>query len=599
MSGLAAKWCGAERVRIAHVLASAGVGGCEAVCLRVAGGLPADEHAFVFFMGGGPLIGRFSAVGSVAVCEGAYAAGLARFRASLTRMVDAQEADAVVVWVGALLPVVVNAVTRPGRVTLVHLGNPWVMNRVTASKMGVASLLWRARGPVRLVACSAYVARSVAASRYLRRFGLDVVPNPIDLSGVMQAPVRDLRHSETIRIGCVSRLDPSKDHATLIRAFARVVARHPNCRLELVGDGPARDSLVALAEACGVSASVEFRGTCLQVAEILPDWDILLSRHRARRIRCCPGGGHGGGPVVHRSARGAMPELDEPGGGALVYAVWEERALADTMIEVIGAPIAWREAIARRAAARAGKPLKRAASRGSTAISWKPELPGRTMGSVYVAAVGDANSLETFSGIPASLVEAGKAAGWISGGLPLSVDTMAWRVRRVVWTARRLVTARERGGFQYSTEFLERLWKPVRNLVEGGTVINCVQLYPPSIVANARCRKWFFIDQTLAQGFAGYGFAHSVGRAMAGDAVRREREGYGPRSGSVSIVPGLQKASCATTESAGTGSLSSSRVPTFRVLSMKGGRPRGDAHAQGWGSRQAGVRGPGVVSERT
>jgi glycosyltransferase involved in cell wall biosynthesis len=47
---------------------------------------------------------------------------------------------------------------------------------------------------------------------------------------------------------CIARLVPEKDHETLIAAFARVAARHPEAELWLVGDGPRRRAILRLAD---------------------------------------------------------------------------------------------------------------------------------------------------------------------------------------------------------------------------------------------------------------------------------------------------------------------------------------------------------------
>jgi glycosyltransferase involved in cell wall biosynthesis len=61
-------------------------------------------------------------------------------------------------------------------------------------------------------------------------------------------------------IGCVSRLDPLKDHATLLRAFAVVRARHSEAFLVLIGDGECRGSLELLARKLGIKDAVHFAG---------------------------------------------------------------------------------------------------------------------------------------------------------------------------------------------------------------------------------------------------------------------------------------------------------------------------------------------------
>ena len=58
----------------------------------------------------------------------------------------------------------------------------------------------------------------------------------------------------------VSRLVEKKGTDTAIRAFAQVVARHPECRLLVVGSGPYRDRLDEVAREAGVAAALVFAG---------------------------------------------------------------------------------------------------------------------------------------------------------------------------------------------------------------------------------------------------------------------------------------------------------------------------------------------------
>jgi glycosyltransferase involved in cell wall biosynthesis len=61
-------------------------------------------------------------------------------------------------------------------------------------------------------------------------------------------------------VGCVARLVPVKDHATLVEAFAIVRAEHPELHLVLVGDGECRRELEAQVERLGLTGAVTFTG---------------------------------------------------------------------------------------------------------------------------------------------------------------------------------------------------------------------------------------------------------------------------------------------------------------------------------------------------
>jgi glycosyltransferase involved in cell wall biosynthesis len=145
---------------------------------------------------------------------------------------------------------------------------------------------------------------------------------------------------------------------------------------------------------------------------------------------------------------------------------------------------------------------------------------------VYVASVGHAEDPLTWSGIPYHLTEAGKAVGFISGGLPLDTRGRHWRWRRGRWNLLRMALGDRRGGYQFSTEFLERLWTPIRKKLANAAVINCFHLYPPSVVADDSIERWFFIDLTMELLFNYYRLRPTVGRRIAAEAVARERVGY-------------------------------------------------------------------------
>jgi glycosyltransferase involved in cell wall biosynthesis len=62
-------------------------------------------------------------------------------------------------------------------------------------------------------------------------------------------------------IGIVARLSAVKDHATLLRAFARLAPSTPQAHLLCVGDGPERLALTNLARALRLTERVHFPGT--------------------------------------------------------------------------------------------------------------------------------------------------------------------------------------------------------------------------------------------------------------------------------------------------------------------------------------------------
>lgn len=71
----------------------------------------------------------------------------------------------------------------------------------------------------------------------------------------------------------VARLDPIKDQATLLRAFA--AARAPGWQLQLVGEGPDRARLEALASGLGLDPAQVFLGRRSDIPELLGQSDLF------------------------------------------------------------------------------------------------------------------------------------------------------------------------------------------------------------------------------------------------------------------------------------------------------------------------------------
>jgi sugar transferase (PEP-CTERM/EpsH1 system associated) len=90
----------------------------------------------------------------------------------------------------------------------------------------------------------------------------------------------DFATRDSIVIGTVGRLQPVKDQATLLRAFARVVGRRPDyrqrLRMVIIGDGPQFETLNALAESLGIAALTWLTGASSSVPELVRCFDVFV-----------------------------------------------------------------------------------------------------------------------------------------------------------------------------------------------------------------------------------------------------------------------------------------------------------------------------------
>ena len=96
-----------------------------------------------------------------------------------------------------------------------------------------------------------------------------VIANGCDIRNISSRAAATRAHrpaGDARRVLMVARLDPIKDQATLLRAFA--VARLPGWQLQLVGEGPERLRLETLALELGLDPAAVFLGRRADIPEL-------------------------------------------------------------------------------------------------------------------------------------------------------------------------------------------------------------------------------------------------------------------------------------------------------------------------------------------
>jgi glycosyltransferase involved in cell wall biosynthesis len=79
----------------------------------------------------------------------------------------------------------------------------------------------------------------------------------------------------TLLIGIVARLSPEKNHQLLLRACGTLHRRGVQFHLLVIGDGPSRGGLEAVALTAGIADQVTFLGARDDVASLLPALDVF------------------------------------------------------------------------------------------------------------------------------------------------------------------------------------------------------------------------------------------------------------------------------------------------------------------------------------
>jgi len=142
------------------------------------------------------------------------------------------------------------------------------------------------------------VDRYVTVSRHLERYlvervGIDAgrivhICNGVDTSLFTPSYVRRaasplpeaLRGDDVVVFGTVARMQPVKDHATLVRAVARLVGEAPDLRarvrLAIVGDGPLLGATRELVEASGIGDIAWLPGALADVPQVLQSFDVFV-----------------------------------------------------------------------------------------------------------------------------------------------------------------------------------------------------------------------------------------------------------------------------------------------------------------------------------
>jgi glycosyltransferase involved in cell wall biosynthesis len=184
-----------------------------------------------------------------------------------------------------------------------------------------------------VVAVSDRVAAYAAREFRIPPDRLSTIYNGVDLNHFR--PVGRARTGEAPVIGSTARLHVKNDHATLLRAFARVSARRPGTRLLLVGHGPEEAELRALATALGIGAHVRFTGELADVAPSLQQMDLYVQASVAEGMPNSVLEAMAAGLPVVATSVGGTPEVVVDGETGLLVPPRDPVALADAMQQLL------------------------------------------------------------------------------------------------------------------------------------------------------------------------------------------------------------------------------------------------------------------------
>lgn len=257
----------------------------------------------------------------------------------------------------------VAALLRRHRVELVHTHNPsaLIYGAPAAALAGAACVHTKHGGmspskPRKLRAArlaarftQAFVAVSPTTAELARRrhevaeAKLVVIDNGVDVTRFSPDPAARARVREELGIpadawvvGTVGRLAKEKNQQLLVRAMAPLLGG--GARLLLIGDGPLRGDLAALASSLGVARQVLLTGVRTDVPAVINALDVFALSSKVEALPLViPEAMATGRPVVSTAVGGIATVIDEGVTGFLVPSE-DEAALRDRLARLRDTP---------------------------------------------------------------------------------------------------------------------------------------------------------------------------------------------------------------------------------------------------------------------
>jgi glycosyltransferase involved in cell wall biosynthesis len=174
---------------------------------------------------------------------------------------------------------------------------------------------------------------------------ITVIPNGVDMTPFMAAVnVMQIRHKlglpfEGPILGIVAMLRPEKDHEAFLRAAQIIHAARPDCHFLIIGDGPERARLTALAGQLQIAHCTHFLGRRDDVPELMAICDVGILSSRLETFPVAILEFMAAGKPVVATEVGRLSELVVHGKTGWLVPPGNPEALAKTALQVLEEPI--------------------------------------------------------------------------------------------------------------------------------------------------------------------------------------------------------------------------------------------------------------------
>jgi sugar transferase (PEP-CTERM/EpsH1 system associated) len=144
--------------------------------------------------------------------------------------------------------------------------------------------------------------------------------------------------STDVVVGAVGRLNPVKDHATLLEAFARIPDRPPNWKLVIIGEGFLRPQLEAQVARLDLDGRVYLIGERSDVPLLMKGFDLYVISSIAEGISNTLLEAMSTGLPVVATRTGGNPELVEENKNSKLVSVGDTDAMSSALDEYLRSP---------------------------------------------------------------------------------------------------------------------------------------------------------------------------------------------------------------------------------------------------------------------
>ena len=354
----------------------------------------------------------------------------------------------------------------------------------------------------RIIAVSNGMAETLRAAGH-RRSAVIPIHNGIDLGKA--ARVRVGRNADEVRrelgippgtlvVGTAGRLSPVKAQADLLRAAQRILRKRQDARFLIVGDGPLRAELAALATQLGVDRACTFIGARQDIHELLAAMDIFVlpSLHEGIPMALLEAMALERPTVA--SAVGGIPEIVTDGVNGVLVPARNDRALAEACLALALDPAR---------ATRLG-----AAARRTVEARFSRDVNGEALMHAYRSVLAGSSS---------------HGSRWTSGA-DLSAAALAWELTRGL---------------------VRMAWQRATRAIETGAErrrMNRVRRHPAALTIALRSAKAILIvchGNIIRSPFAAQLVAHAVGNSGT---IHIDSAGLGAMAGEPSHPIAVQQA---------------------------------------------------------